>query len=442
MQTDVCFFCIKKEKRIKIEKKKRWSVMTVDGGPVLIILLLFLVCCSAFFSASETALTSVSKIRLRNMVDDNVKNADLIMRLLEDPNRLLSSILVGNNLVNNGASALTTALAIQLFHGDTGNGAGLATIVITVIILIFGEITPKTIAAQKAEMVALVVVKIIAVCVFIFRPVVAVLNVITGGLTRLLGCDPNEKAPLITEAELKTIVNVSHEEGVLELDERTMINNVFDFGDSKAKDVMTPRTDIVAVPLDVTYAEYVRLVKEEGFSRMPVYGEDLDDIVGILYVKDVFFIPEEAFSAEKYMREPFFTYESKPLDELLAELKNSRLAVAVVLDEYGGTSGMITTEDIVEEIVGEIEDEYDDEDEEIEIIKENEFVVDGSTRLEDFNEMVGTNLESEEVDTIAGYILLLLGNFPQNGQEIEAEGLRMVVEEMAHNRIEKVRVYK
>ena len=318
----------------------------MDGSPVLIGLLIFLVCCSAFFSASETALTSLSRIRLRNMVEENVKNADLIMRLLEDPNRLLSSILVGNNLVNNGASALTTTLAIQIFRGNSG-GAGIATIVITVIILIFGEITPKTIAAQKAEKVALAVVKIISFCVLVFRPVVAVLNVVTGGLIRLLGCNPNEKAPLITEAELKTMVNVSHEEGVLELDERKMINNVFDFGDSKAK--------------DVTYGEYVRQVQEEGFSRMPVYGEDLDDIVGILYVKDIFYLDEATFSAEKYMREPFFTYESKPLDELLAELKNSRLADAIVLDEYGGTSGMITTEDIVEEIVGEIGDEYDDE---------------------------------------------------------------------------------
>ena len=416
--------------------------MTVDGSPVLIGLLLFLVCCSAFFSASETALTSLNKIRLRNMVDENVKNADLIMKLVEDPNRLLSSILVGNNLVNNGASALTTALAIQVFKGDTGNGAAIATIVITVVILIFGEITPKTIAAQKAERVALLVVKVIAFCVFIFRPIVAVLNVITGNLARLFGCTPGERAPLITEAELKTIVNVSHEEGVLELGERTMINNVFDFGDSKAKDVMTPRTDIVAVTKNISYEEYVKLVQDEGFSRMPVYGEDLDDIIGILYVKDVFFLDKSEFSAEKYMREPFFTYESKPIAELLAEMKNSRLAVAVVLDEYGGTAGLVTMEDMVEEIVGEIVDEYDDETDEIEVIKENEFVVDGSTRLEDFNEMVGAELESDEVDTIAGYILLKLGNFPKGGEEIELDGLRIIVEEMDKNRIEKLRVYK
>ncbi len=416
----------------------------MDGSvsPLLVSLLILLVCGSAFFSASETALTSLSKIRLRNMVEEKIKNADKIAALVDDPNRLLSSILVGNNLVNNGASALTTALAIQIFNGDTGNGAGIATIIITIIILIFGEITPKTIAAQKAEKVALIVVNIIALCVFVFRPVVAVLNVVTGGLIKLCGCNPDEKSPLITEAELKTIVNVSHEEGVLELEERTMINNVFDFGDSKAKDVMTPRTDIMAVPLHVTYEEYVHLVKEEGFSRMPVYGENLDDILGILYVKDVFFLSEEEFSAEKYMREPLFTYESKPTAELLAEMKNSRLAVAIVLDEYGGTAGLVTMEDMIEEIVGEIEDEYDDEEDEIEIIKENEFVVDGSTRLEDFNEMVGTELESDEVDTIAGYILLLLGNFPKCGQEIETDALRIVVEEMDKNRIEKLRVYK
>lgn len=414
----------------------------MGGSPVLIVLLIFLVCCSAFFSASETALTSLSKIRLRNMVEENIKNADVIAKLVEDPNRLLSSILVGNNLVNNGASALTTALAIQIFHGDTSGGAGIATIVITIVILIFGEITPKTVAAQKAEKVALIVCRVISLCVTLFKPIVAVLNVVTGALTRLFGCIPGEKVPLITAAELKTMVNVSHEEGVLELDERTMINNVFDFGDSKAKDVMTPRTDILAVPLDVTYQEYVRLVKEEGFSRMPVYGEDLDNIVGILYVKDVFFLNEAEFSAEKFMREPLFTYESKPIAELLTEMKTSRLAVAIVLDEYGGTSGLVTMEDMVEEIVGDISDEYDDDEEEIEVVKEDEFVVDGSTRLEDFNEMVGTELYCEEIDTIAGYILVKLGNFPQEGQILETDDLRIVVEEMEKNRIEKLHVYK
>lgn len=414
----------------------------MDGAsPYLIGLLVFLIGCSAFFSASETALTSLNRIRLRNMVEDKIKNADKISRLLDDPNRLLSSILVGNNLVNNGASALTTALAIQLFHGDAGSGASVATAFITVVILIFGEITPKTIAAQQAEKVALVVVNIIAAVVFVLRPVVVVLNVVTSALIRLFGGKPGMKIPLITEAELKTIVNVSHEEGVLESEERIMINNIFNFGDAKAKDVMTPRTDMVAVPCDVTFSDFVALVKEEGFSRFPVYDEDMDDIVGILYVKDVFFVKEKDFSAGKYMREPFFTYESKPVAGLFAEMRQNHLAVAIVLDEYGGTSGLATMEDIIEEIMGEIADEYDDEQDEIKVIKEDEFVVDGSTRLEDFNKMVGSHLESDEVDTIAGYVLMILGNLPEGGEVLEFDGLKFVVEEMDKNRISKLRVY-
>ena len=413
----------------------------MDGGsPVLIGILILLICGSAFFSASETALTSLSRIRLRNMVDEKIKNADKIQRLLDNPSKLLSSILVGNNLVNNGASALTTALAIQIFNGDAGSGAGVATAVITIIILIFGEITPKTIAAQKAEKVALIVVNLIAFFDFIFTPVVAVLNVVTGTFAKILGCDSNERAPLITEAELRTILNVSHEEGVLEQEERTMMDNVVNFGDAKARDAMTPRTDILAVSTEATYAEFVEVVREEGFSR--VYEEDLDNIVCVLYVKDVFLADQEDFTPAKYMREPFFTYESKPLAQLFAQMRDDHLAVAIVLDEYGGTAGLLTMEDVVEEIVGEIEDEFDDEEEDIEVVKEDEFVVDGSTRLEDLNEMIGCELVSEEVDTIAGYVLLVLGNFPKDGEEIETDGLRIVVEDMEKNRIGKLRIYK
>ncbi len=220
-----------------------------------------------------------------------------------------------------------------------------------------------------------------------------------------------------------------------------MINNIFDFGDAKAKDVMTPRTDMVTVSCDVSYEEFVALVNEEGFSRFPVYDEDIDDIVGILYVKDVFFVDKNEFSAEKYMREPYFTYETKPVAVLFAEMRQNRLAVAVVLDEYGGTSGLATMEDIIEEIMGEIADEYDDEQDEIEVIKEDEYVVDGGARLEEFNKMVGSRLESDEVDTIAGYVLMILGNFPEGGEILESDGLKFVVEEMDKNRISKLRVY-
>ena len=414
----------------------------MDGSPVLIGLLIFLVCCSAFFSASETALTSLSRIRLRNMVEENVKNADLIMRLLEDPNRLLSSILVGNNLVNNGASALTTTLAIQIFRGNSG-GAGIATIVITVIILIFGEITPKTIAAQKAEKVALAVVKIISFCVLVFRPVVAVLNVVTGGLIRLLGCNPNEKAPLITEAELKTMVNVSHEEGVLELDERKMINNVFDFGDSVAKDIMVPRIDMTFLDVNASYQEIMDIFRQEKYTRYPVYEETTDNVIGIVNIKDLFLIPKDKeFKLRDYLREPYYTYEFKKTTELMVELRKTMNSVAIVLDEYGATAGLITLEDMLEEIVGEIRDEYDaDEEDSIRKINPKEYVIEGAMKLDDLDDQLGLDLKSEDYDSVGGYIIGLLDHLPQAGEEVTSGNLRFVVDTVERNRIDKVHLY-
>ncbi|MCI8630451.1 MAG: HlyC/CorC family transporter [Firmicutes bacterium] len=413
--------------------------MEDPGSWWLILILLILVCGSAFFSASETALTSLNKIKLRNMVEENVKNADKIQKLIDDPNRLLSSILIGNNLVNNAAASLTTMIAVSLLGGQSGVGA--ATMIITIIILIFGEITPKTLASQNAEKVSIGVAKIISGVVIISTPVVKVMNLITNGLIRILGGDTSGKTPTITEAELKTMVNVSHEEGVLEVDERRMINNVFDFGDSKAKDVMTPRTDMICVEDNITYDEIVSIFKEERFSRLPVYHESVDNIVGILYVKDIIFIDVEHFKTTDYMREPFFTYESKPISELFSEMRNNRIPAAIVLDEYGGTSGLVTLEDMVEEIVGDIADEYDEQEKEIEVIKEDEFVVDGSTRLEDVNEMIGLHLESEDFDTIGGYVIGILGSLPDGGEEVEENGIKIVVEEVDKNRIEKLRIY-
>lgn len=413
--------------------------MEDPGSWWLILILLILVCGSAFFSASETALTSLNKIKLRNMTEENVKNADKVQKLIDDPNKLLSSILIGNNLVNNAAAALTTMIAVSLLGGQSGVGA--ATMVITIIILIFGEITPKTLASQNAEKVSLVVANVISAIVFISTPVVKVMNLITNVLIKILGGNSTEKTPTITEAELKTMVNVSHEEGVLEVDERRMINNVFDFGDLKAKDVMTPRTDMVCVEDTIIYDEIVSIFKEERFSRLPVYHESVDNIVGILYVKDIIFIDEKHFKITDYMREPFFTYESKPISELFSEMRGNRIRAAIILDEYGGTSGLVTLEDLVEEIVGDIADEYDEQEEEIEVIKEDEFIVDGSTRLEDVNEMIGLHLESEDFDTIGGYVIGILGSFPDGGEEVETDNIKIVVEEVDKNRIEKLRIY-
>jgi len=402
---------------------------------VFLIVLLLL---SAFFSASETALTSLSKIRLRNMVDDGVKNAKLIEKILSNQSKLISAILVGNNLVNIGASALATSFAIDTFGS---NVVGFVTGILTFMVLVFGEITPKTFANQKAEKVCCWVIKPIAFCVFIFTPIVVVLNFITGILFKILGCDFDKKVPTITESEFKTMVNVGHEEGVLEVDEREMINNVMGFGDSDAKDVMTPRTDIVAIEINSSYEDVLSLFKKEQFSRLPVYNENIDDIIGIISIKDVMFFDNSSeFDISSLMRKPYFTYESKSCSELFSIMRTKSLSIAVILDEYGGTSGIVTLEDLLEEIVGEISDEYDDETEEIKAIKEGEFIVDGSAKIADVNDMIGTNFESEDFDSIGGYVVGVIGRFPEKGETIEDSNVKFIIEETDRNRIGKIRI--
>ena len=408
------------------------------GSSLMFIVLVGLLMMSAFFSASETALTSLSKIRIKNMIEEKIKNAELIEKLVTNPNKLLSAILVGNNLVNIAATSLLTSLTLAY---APKNGVAIATAITTVAVLIFGEITPKTFAAQNSEKVSLGVARVINAVIFILTPAIWVLNIITGFILKLLGVKKTGITTTITEAELKTMVNVSHEEGVIEIDERRMINNVFDFDNSKAKDVMTPRTDMIAVEDTATYDEIVALFKEERFSRLPVYHESIDDIIGILHLKDIVFIDESTFSVEKYMREPYFTYESKIISELFSEMRTKRIPVAIILDEYGGTSGLVTLEDMIEEIVGDISDEYDEEDDDITVVKEDEYNVDGSTRLEDLNEMIGTNLESEDFDTIGGYVIGVIGRFPDEGEEVETDGIKIKVEKSDKNRIDELRIF-
>ena len=410
----------------------------METASLQIIILVILIGFSAFFSMSETALTSISKIRLRTMIDENVKNATLIQSVLEDPGKLLSAILIGNNLVNIGASSLATVIIVDAVGSK---GVGIATGVLTVIILIFGEITPKTFATKNAEKVSLTVVKFIKLCMLVFTPFIIILNFITGFILKLLGVKKDAKTPTITESELLTMVNVSHEEGVLEIDEREMINNVVYFANSDAEDVMVPRTDIIAINVEATHEELTALFKEETCSRMPVYEETIDNIIGIISLKDLLFVDKsKEFSIKDYMREPFFTYESKCLRELFAEMRINRIPMAVILDEYGGTSGIVTLEDMLEEIVGDLADEYDEHDEDIKIIKDNEYIIEGATKIEDVNEMLGTKFESEDFESIGGVIIETLGKFPDKGDTIKIGSVKFIVEEIEKNRIVTLRV--
>ncbi|MCE9656206.1 HlyC/CorC family transporter [Clostridium celatum] len=413
-----------------MEPSQVWQIM------ILIILLIL----SGFFSMSETALTSLSKIRIRHMVEEKVKGAKLVEKLTEDPNKLLGAILIGNNIVNIAASALATTIFVDIFGAS---GVGIATAVMTVLVLIFGEITPKSIAKQKSEQVSLKVSKPISIIVKVFKPFIGIFTFISSGFIRLLGGDPKANEPFITEEELKTMVGVSEEEGVLEDVEKEMIFNVFDFADAQVKDVMVQRVDIIAVDIDASYEEVLETIKTEQFSRIPVYNQTIDDIVGVLNVKDLIIAGQnkEGFKVSDYMREPHYTFEFKKIKELFNEMKKSRNHMSVVLDEYGGTVGIVTIEDLIEEVFGDIEDEYDDYNEEIEVVKEDEYIVDGSARLDDISDLIGVNMESEEFDSVGGLIIGELGRFPDNKEEVNLNNIRFVVEEIDKNRIRKVRIY-
>ena len=404
-------------------------------------LLVVLLLGSGFFSASETSLMSLSKIRIRYMEDEGVKGAKLVGSLIEKSSDLLSSILVGNNVVNIAATSVSTSLFINIF-GD--GGVAIATAVMTVLVLIFGEITPKTIAANSPEKIAVIVSKPISIIMKITKPIVWVFNLLTGIIFKIMGIENDGVKPFITEEELKAMVNVSHEEGVLEIEEREIINNVFQFGDMQAKEAMIQRLDMVAVNIEDSYDEIIELFKSEKLSRLPVYQESIDDIVGILNIKDIIFLSDEEiqnFNIKNYVREAFFTYEFKKITQLLEEMKKEKSQMAIVVDEYGGTAGLLTIEDLVEVIVGDIDDEYDEEEEEIVKVSDNEYLVEGSTKISDVNEQIGINFESDEFDSIGGFIIGYLKRIPEENELIEVGNVKFSVESIDKNRINKIRIF-
>ena len=414
--------------------------MDSTGILVQIGVLVILLIGSGFFSASETALMSISKIKLRHMEEDGLKGAKLVSSLLEDPNKLLSSILVGNNIVNIAATSISTSLFVSIWGAQ---GVAMATVMMTVLVLIFGEITPKSISANSPEKISLFVSKPIKFVTIVLKPVVWIFNVITTIIFKIFGIDNKGVKPFITEEELKTMVNVSHEEGLLEIEEREIINNVFQFGDMQAKEAMVQRLDMVAIDIEDSYEEIIELFKTEKISRMPVYEETIDDIIGVLNIKDVIFLDDEEienFDIRKYLREPFFTYEFKKITQLLEEMKKDKSQMAIVVDEYGGTAGLITIEDLVEVIVGDIEDEYDEEEDEIQVISSKEFLVEGSTKISDVNEVINIQLESDEFDSIGGYIIGYIKHIPDEGEDIEVYGVKFHIECVDKNRIKKIRI--
>lgn len=417
-----------------------------DASQIIILLILLLL--SAFFSSAETCLTTVNKVRMQSMAEDHVKNASTVLKLIEKPTQLLSGILIGNNIVNLTASSLTTSYAIRLAQRNglpisASVFTGIATGVLTVVILIFGEIVPKSLATVNAEKLALIYAKPVYALTQILRPVSFLMNQFSFGLLKLLRVDVSPR-PAITENELLTMVNVSHEEGVIEREEREMITNVVDFGDSLAKDVMVPKMDVEFANVDFTYQELLECYSKKKFTRMPVYKESRDNILGIINLKDIFFYEgsHEDFKISEVMREPYFTYEYKKISELFFEMKKESIPMAIVLDEYGATAGLLTIEDLIEEIVGEIRDEYDGyEEDEITRLDDENYILLGVAKLDDINEQLGIDLESEDYDSIAGHIINLLDHFPKTGERVSDKYAEYLVLAAEKNRIDKVKVH-
>ena len=407
---------------------------------IQLLILILLIGLSAFFSSAETALTTVNKIRIRNLAEAGDKSAVTLTKVLEDQGKMLSAILVGNNVVNLTASSMSTTLAMNIW---SNKAVGVATGVLTLVILVFGEISPKTISTLYSEKISLKYAKFIYLFMTVMTPVIYAVNVLSSGFLRLVHVDPNRKQEAITEDELRTIVEVSHEEGVIESEEKKIINNVFDFGDSVAKDIMVPRIDMAMVEVDATYDELIDIFREEKYTRMPVYEETTDNVIGIINMKDVLLIDRnEEFHIRDLLREPHYTYEYKNTAELMVEMRQTSNNMIIVLDEYGATAGMITLEDLLEEIVGEIRDEYD-EDEEQELVKvgPGEYVVEGSMKLDDLNDQLELELESEDYDSIGGLIIGQLDRLPEEGESVVCDGIRLVVDRLDKNRIDRVHMY-
>ena len=408
--------------------------MDTDGVMQLIALII-LVLLSAFFSSAETSLTTVNRVRLKTLAEEGNRRAKTALEVLDKYGKMLSAILIGNNIVNLSASALATTLAIHIHFT-----VGIATAILTVVILIFGEIVPKNMAMINSEKMALLYASMISGLMKLLTPLIFVIDSLAKGIMKLFRVDADKKTAM-TENELRTYVEVGHEDGVIESEEREMIYNVFDFGDAVAKDVMIPRIDMVTVDKEATYEEVMEVFKDCMYTRIPVFEEDKDNIIGLINIKDFILVEDKAkFKISDILRQAYYTYEFKKTADLLVEMSQKCFNVAFVLNEYGGTAGMITLEDLLEEIVGEIRDEYDsDEEQLIQKMQDRTYLVEGSMKLSDINDELGTDLQSEDYDSIGGLIIEHLDRVPEDGAQIVTDqGIRLQVQGVSQNRILKV----
>ncbi|MDF2520373.1 MAG: Hemolysins-related protein containing domain [Clostridia bacterium] len=424
-----------------------------------ILLILILIGANAFFAASEMAIVSVRQARLKPLIDEGNKSAKIVSKFLEEPSKLLATIQIGITFAGFlasaiGAQTLSNSLAQFLKSLNipviTASAAVIATLLVTLIIgfvtLILGELVPKRLALEKSDKIALIVAKPIRILFLITSPAVKALSFTTNFIARMLGGSANVDNDQITEEEIRLMINVGEEKGIFQETETHMINSIFEFDDTVAKEVMTPRTDIVAVSIDAELEEILEVIVEESFSRIPVYEESRDNIIGVLYIKDLFALikknTEWKLSLKDIIRPVYFVPEYKKIDELFKEMQKSKTHIAIVIDEYGGTAGLITIEDLLEEIVGNIFDEYDDVTLDFEQLDENTYIVSGMLSVGEINEIMHIDLPEEEFDTISGMILSLSGKMPEVGDEVQFETIAFRIEEVDDKRISKIKIQK
>lgn len=422
-----------------------------SSDAIQVLILIALVGLSAFFSSAETALVTVNKIRIRNLIEEGDRRAVTLSKVIEDQGKMLSAILIGNNIVNISASSLATIMVTRWLSATplAAVAAGISTGALTLIVLVFGEITPKTCATIHSEKIALNYARVIYIWMNIATPLIFIMNNLSMGILFLMRVDPNDKSESYTEEEIRTIVDVSHEDGVIEPEEREMINNVFDFGDATAKDIMVPKVDMSFLNVNATYNDMLDLYRENKYTRYPVYEDTTDNVIGMLNVKDlIIYEDKEHFNARNILRSVLYTHEHKKTSDLLLEMKKSSTNLAIVLDEYGVTAGMVTVEDLLEEIVGDIRDEYDEDEEQLVCqISDLEYMAAGAMSIDDLNDYLKLDdrnllLESEDYDSIGGIIIGLLDHLPEVGEEVTTEnGIRLVVDSVEKNRISQVHLY-
>lgn len=408
-------------------------------GVIGILVLLVLIFLSGFFSSAETALTTVNHVKIRTLAEEGSKKAVIVEKILERYSKMLNAILIGNNIVNLSASSLSTTLVIDIW----GNVyVGLATGILTFVILLVGEIVPKTWASLNAEKISLSYAWVIYFMMKIMTPVIFIVDAISNGILRLIHIDPSKRNDTITENELKTYVDVSHEDGEIETEERELIYNVFEFSDTCARDIMIPRVNMVTVSEDDSYDEIVETFRETMYTRLPVYQEEKDNMLGFINIKDFLLAQKEpeAFSLQPLIRQAYYTYEYKKTADLLLEMREKAMNVAFVLNEYGSTVGMITLEDLLEELVGEIRDEYDEDEKElIQDMGDGRYLIEGSMNLSDINDAIGTSLDSEDYDSIGGIIIGQLNRLPEDGESVTLpDGSTLQVQGLEQNRISRV----